>query len=139
MSAVHVAVGVIISADKKVLISKRADHLHQGGLWEFPGGKVEKGETVESALSRELKEELDIEIGSARPLMKVNHEYVDKQVLLDIWVVDSFRGKPIGAEDQALEWVAVTQLANFDFPAANEAIVKKIQSQFAADHQQSLT
>ncbi|PTT03442.1 NUDIX domain-containing protein, partial [Pseudomonas sp. HMWF006] len=85
MKRVHVAAAVIRDDSGKVLIARRADTQHQGGLWEFPGGKVEADESVETALARELHEELGIVVGAARPLIKVHHDYPDKQVLLDVW------------------------------------------------------
>lgn len=85
MKRVHVAAAVIRDAAGKILIARRADTQHQGGLWEFPGGKVEADESVETALARELHEELGIVVDAARPLIKVRHDYPDKQVLLDVW------------------------------------------------------
>ena len=123
MKRVHVAAAVIRGTDGKILIARRADSQHQGGLWEFPGGKVEAGESVEMALGRELQEELGITVESARPLIKVQHDYPDKQVLLDVWEVSSFTGQPHGAEGQPLAWVTQRELADYEFPAANEPIV----------------
>ena len=96
MKRVHVAAAVIRGADGRVLIAKRPQDKHQGGLWEFPGGKVEEGEAVERALARELEEELGIRVEAARPLIQVQHDYPDKQVLLDVWEVSSFTGEPHG-------------------------------------------
>lgn len=119
---IHVAAAAII-ADGKVLIAKRPDHLHQGGLWEFPGGKLEQGETVTQALVRELKEELGITIKPERPLIRVAHDYGDKKVLLDVWRVSWFEGEPRGCEGQALAWVSVAELKQKQFPAANQAVI----------------
>lgn len=127
---VHVMVGVIWGkADKakSILLAKRPDHLHQGGLWEFPGGKLEQGEEPRDALSRELKEELDIELLAASPLMDVSHDYGDKAVFLDIWQVDDFKGQEQGLEDQELRWVPLAELDQYAFPAANVAIVERLQ------------
>ncbi|MCS3466425.1 8-oxo-dGTP diphosphatase [Pseudomonas sp. JUb42] len=123
MKRVHVAAAVIRGTDGRILIARRADTQHQGGLWEFPGGKVEAGESVQAALARELKEELGIAVRSARPLIKIQHDYPDKQVLLDVWEVSSFTGEPHGAEGQPLAWVSNRELVNYDFPAANQPIV----------------
>lgn len=123
MKRVHVAAAVIRGADDQVLIAKRADEQHQGGLWEFPGGKVEPGEAVQAALARELQEELGIRVEAARPLIQVQHDYPDKQVLLDVWEVSAFTGEPHGAEGQPLAWVGPRQLVDYAFPAANQPIV----------------
>lgn len=121
---VHVAAAVIRRADGHILLAKRADQQHQGGLWEFPGGKVEAGESVSTALRRELHEELGIAVTAARPLIKVQHDYPDKQVLLDVWEVSGFTGEPHGAEGQPLAWVSPRHLPDYDFPAANQPIVR---------------
>lgn len=123
MKRVHVAAAVIRGVDGRVLIAKRPDEKHQGGLWEFPGGKVEEGEAVQVALARELKEELGICVTAARPLIQVHHDYPDKQVLLDVWEVSDFTGEPHGAEGQPLAWVSARQLGDYEFPAANRPIL----------------
>ena len=123
MKRIHVAAAVIRGEGGKVLIARRADTQHQGGLWEFPGGKVEAGESVEAALNRELQEELGITVSAARPLIKVQHDYPDKQVLLDVWEVSQFTGEPHGAEGQPLAWASARDLASYEFPAANQPIV----------------
>ena len=123
MKRVHVAAAVIRGVDGRILLARRADTQHQGGLWEFPGGKVEADESVATALSRELQEELGIQVTTARPLIKVQHDYPDKQVLLDVWEVSAFTGEPHGAEGQPLAWVAPRDLVNYEFPAANAPIV----------------
>lgn len=120
---IHVAAAVIRSADDRVLIAKRPLDKHQGGLWEFPGGKVEAGEAVEAALARELLEELGIRVTQARPLIQVRHSYPDKQVLLDVWEVSAFEGEAHGAEGQPLAWVQARDLPDYSFPAANLPII----------------
>ena len=100
MKRIHVAAAVIRCVDGQILLAKRPEDKHQGGLWEFPGGKVEASETVQAALSRELEEELGIRPSAARPLIQVRHDYPDKQVLLDVWEVSAFTGEPHGAEGQ---------------------------------------
>lgn len=123
MKRVHVAAAVIRGADDRVLIAKRAASQHQGGLWEFPGGKVEEGEQVRDALARELHEELGIRVEVARPLIQVQHDYPDKQILLDVWEVSAFAGEPHGAEGQPLAWASERELLDYEFPAANQPIV----------------
>ncbi len=123
---IHVAVGVILSTTGKILISKRPDHVHQGGLWEFPGGKVDAGETVEVALARELSEELGVRPLVIKPLIEIHHDYPDKSVLLDVWYVTQFDGEPKGNEGQAIRWVDRSELGNYQFPAANQPIIAAI-------------
>ena len=128
MAAVHVAVGVILDGADNILLTRRAVDSHQGGLWEFPGGKVEEGESLQSALARELREELGIEIGPTHPLLEVRHDYGDKRVLLDVHVVQEYSGEARGLEGQPLDWVAPDDLASYPFPAANEPIVEAVQA-----------
>ena len=119
---VHVAVGVI-KKNNAIFICKRADEQHQGGLWEFPGGKVEAGESVFVALKRELIEEVGLTIHSSSQLMVIEHDYGDKCVKLDVHVVSNFSGEAHGAEGQPSEWVAISELENYDFPEANAEII----------------
>lgn len=129
MGLVHVAVGVIAATSgTAVLLSLRHPDSHQGGLWEFPGGKVESGESLREALDRELYEELGIRVGAVEALLQVRHDYGDKQVLLDVWLVKDFAGEPVGREGQALRWVGLEALAELEFPAANKAIVEALQA-----------
>lgn len=123
---VHVAVGVVIDTDGKVLIAKRPHNAHQGGLWEFPGGKVADGESLLAALTRELYEELAISVETTEPLIKINHDYGDKIVLLDVHKVLSFSGVARGNEGQPIKWVDVSALKQYSFPAANHAIVTSL-------------
>ncbi len=126
---VNVAVGVI-KKNNAIFICKRADEQHQGGLWEFPGGKVEAGESVFAALKRELSEEVGITIHNSSQLMVIEHDYGDKCVKLDIHVVSNFSGEAHGAEGQPSEWVAINELSNYEFPAANAEIIEKIQARY---------
>ena len=123
---VHVAVGVIVNVDGKILIAKRALSAHQGGLWEFPGGKVDAGETVQQALIRELREELAIEVVTCEPLIQIRHHYSDKSVLLDVYKITQFNGEPRGNEGQPILWADAKQLHEFEFPAANHPIINAI-------------
>ncbi len=123
----HVAVGVIKDSTGRILISLRHDAVHQGGLWEFPGGKVERGETVEQALARELKEELEITINECKPLIKIKHQYSDLSVLLDVWKVESYEGKPTGHEGQKIKWVEPSRFIDYSFPKANYPIITAVK------------
>jgi len=125
---IHVAAAAIFNEQGQLLLALRGKNQHQGGLWEFPGGKVEPGEAVEQALLRELEEELGvrIDLAATRPLIKVPYHYPDKSVLLDVFLVESFRGEPYGREGQEVRWVAVDQLPQYQFPAANQPIVNAL-------------
>ena len=120
---VHVAVGVIVNEQQQILIALRPEHTHQGGLWEFPGGKVETGETVQQALARELEEELGIKASGFQTLTEIHHDYGDKAVFLDVWWVNQFSGEAEGKEGQPLEWVGAADLSDYKFPEANDEIV----------------
>lgn len=124
---VHVAVGVIFDGSGNILIAKRPDSAHQGGLWEFPGGKVDAGENIHQALVRELKEELAIKVTASEPLIQIRHHYVDKSVLLDVQKVMSFEGEPTGNEGQPIRWVTREALSSYEFPAANRPIITAIR------------
>jgi 8-oxo-dGTP diphosphatase len=123
----HVAVGVIKNDDGRILISQRHPQTHQGGLWEFPGGKIESGEAVGQALKRELQEELAISAAEIEPLIKIRHAYPDVSVLLDVWTVTKFSGQPYGQEGQAIAWVMPNELKNYPFPDANLPIIRAAQ------------
>lgn len=122
----EVAAAVIEQAGQ-ILISKRADSKHQGGKWEFPGGKLEAGETARKALSRELEEELGIVITDARPLIQILHHYPDKSVRLSVFKVTGFSGTPKGLEGQPILWVNPSQLNDLEFPPANFPIIQAAQ------------
>lgn len=123
---VHVAVAVIKNSHGQLFISKRPDESHQGGLWEFPGGKIENNETVLEALKRELIEEIGITLVHASPLIRIHHDYDDKSVLLDVWCVDDFEGKAFGKEGQNTCWINQDELSLYEFPAANIPIIKAL-------------
>jgi len=122
----HVAVGVITNAHDEILLSLRPPDRPHGGLWEFPGGKLEVGESVQQALARELHEEIHIEVVSAKPLIRIPYDYPEQAVLLDVWQIDNWRGAPQAREGQVLRWVARDRLADYAFPSANRAILQAL-------------
>lgn len=128
MTSLHVAVAVIINTEQEVLIALRQAHQYQGGLWEFPGGKVEAGEATSEALKREVKEELDLAVVTATPLLEVTHDYGDKLVLLDVWHVSEYAGEARGVEGQTIRWCAVNDLDMVNFPEANKTIINAINA-----------
>lgn len=116
-------VAAVIRREGRILIAERPRDKHMGGLWEFPGGKVEDGEPVEHALVRELEEELGMTPTAFRPLIRISHDYADKAVCLDVWEVSDFAGEPHGREGQQVRWVTEAELPGFAYPAANRPIV----------------
>ncbi len=120
---VRVATGIILR-DQKVFLALRKAKQHQGGLWEFPGGKCEEGESVRFALCRELREECGIEVQKCEFFKTLNHNYGDKQVELSFFTVTAFVGEPTGKEGQEISWVSLPDIVNYSFPKANEPIVE---------------
>jgi len=122
-ATVPVVAAVIEDSNGSILLARRPDDKHQGGKWEFPGGKIEPDESAFDALVRELKEELDIAVVAATHLIRVPYRYPDKLVSIDVWQVQQYQGEPHGREGQAIRWVRRSDLANQDYPPANRAIV----------------
>ncbi len=130
---VWIAAGIILDAEQKhIFITRRADKAHQGGLWEFAGGKVEPGETAEQAVIRELDEEVGITAYDVKPFIALSHHYPDKSLKFDFFVVYRFGGDAFGKEGQLGKWVAINQLKNYPFPEANQPVLDKIQQVFAS-------
>ncbi len=115
------------NARGEILVARRFDHAHQGGLWEFPGGKLESGEQVRAGLARELAEELGIRVDSARPLIRVRHDYADRGVLLDVWRVTAWHGPVRGREGQSIRWLSADALAGLPMPAADVPVVAALR------------
>ncbi|MGH8556803.1 MAG: Nudix family hydrolase [Methylococcales bacterium] len=127
MEELQVAVGVVADSSGKILLSRRHLSSHQGGLWEFPGGKIETGESILAALRRELKEELAIDAPSASPLIRIRHRYPDFAVLLHVYRIERYSGDAVGREGQEIRWVDERDLCYFDFPEANLPIISAIR------------
>ncbi len=123
---IHVAVAAVVNNKGEVLVSQRKQGTHLGGYWEFPGGKLEPGESVADGLCRELKEELGIAPLSSRRLIRTRHHYAEKSVLLDVWKVDAYSGSPAGVEGQRIEWRAVNSLDPAVFPPADVPIINAL-------------
>ncbi|WP_293369153.1 Nudix family hydrolase [Nevskia sp.] len=111
---IPVACGVLLDGEGRLLIAQRPAGKIAAGKWEFPGGKIEPGETVLQALTRELHEELGITVTRARPLLRFRHDYRDRHVLLDTWCVDAWDGEPASREQQAFAWLTPDGLADLD-------------------------
>ena len=125
--AVHVAVAVVIDRSGRVLIAERPAGKHLAGAWEFPGGKIEPGETPRDGLARELEEEIGITITHPRPLMRLRHAYPNGAVLLDVWVVRRYRGEPRGLDGQSLRWCDHAGLENAPLLPADRPILAALR------------
>jgi 8-oxo-dGTP diphosphatase len=121
--ATRVVAGVLRNPRGQVLIAQRPPGKHLAGYWEFPGGKVAPGETGPGALARELHEELGIVLQRCHPLMQLRHDYGDRVIELEVFVVDDYAGEPLGRELQALKWVAAAELGCVSLLPADQPIV----------------
>ena len=127
VAPIHVVAAVLEDGAGRILLARRPNKAHQGGLWEFPGGKVEPGESAGEALRRELREELGIEVLAHRPLIRVHHAYADREVVLDVHRVTARVGDAVGLEGQPLAWVLPDELSSYPMPAADRPIVTAIR------------
>ena len=121
-----VVAAVILQHDDKILLTRRKRDVHQGGLWEFPGGKQEVGETLEQCLRRELKEEIDIEVGDLKPFSTVHHRYREKEVELHFFSCSTYKGNPKPLECLEMAWVSMPDLCSYEFPPADQPVLQKI-------------
>lgn len=128
---IHGAVGVIRDSNNRFLIAERPLNKPMGGVWEFPGGKVEPGEEIQTALARELFEELGIVVLNATSLIEVYHEYPDYSVLLHVYLITQFEGEAQGLEGQRVKWVFPSELDQYEFPGASPAILDAVMKRFA--------
>ncbi len=124
--SIHVVAGLLVKNNQVCITRRRAD-VHQGGKWEFPGGKLEPHEDPLAALKRELHEELGIEIQHASPFAQVRHAYPELDVLLDVWRVTDYTGTPHGRESQEMQWADIQRLDPRDFPAADRPVLRRLQ------------
>lgn len=126
MKYLQVAVGIIRNADQEVFLAQRQAGSHMAGKWEFPGGKIEAGETAEQALVRELQEETGIEATKYMPFDTAVHTYENLQVTLNFFLVEEWHGEPFGKEGQAYQWIRQQDLVADHFPPANQQLVTRL-------------
>jgi 8-oxo-dGTP diphosphatase len=129
LKLVLVAAAALVDRDGRVLIAQRPAGKSMGGLWEFPGGKVNNGETPEFALMRELEEELGIETRPCcfSPIGFASHGYEDFHLLMPLFVCRTWKGTPQAREHAALKWVKAHQLYDYPMPAADIPLVAQIR------------
>jgi 8-oxo-dGTP diphosphatase len=123
MNHFHVAAGILCDASGRILITERLCDGPFNGLWEFPGGKINDAESAADALSRELAEELGITVTAARPFMELHHEYPDRIVDLEFFLVSDWQGEPAGLEGQGVRWVAASELNSEELLPADKPVV----------------
>jgi 8-oxo-dGTP diphosphatase len=126
-SSIHVVAGALFDASGRVLIAQRPAGKHMAGGWEFPGGKLEAGEERFAGLQRELREELGVEAHSGEPLICYEHDYPDRRVRLDLWLVTQFSGEPQSRDGQALQWVELKDLNKVGLLEADRPMIPALQ------------
>jgi mutator protein MutT len=120
-------VAAIIRRGGKILITQRFDKAHLGGMWEFPGGKVEAGETLKAALRREIQEELGIKIQVEDEYLRTEHDYPAKSIRLHFFNCTILEGEPQLLDVADLRWVEPAQLSDFQFPPADAELIAKLR------------
>jgi len=123
---IDVVVAVIRDSAGRILVSQRLPGRHMEGFWEFPGGKRAAGEGRREALGRELDEELGIRLLAARPFMRLDHDYPETRVALDVWVVSGYTGEPRALEGQQLDWLEPAALTEIELLPADRPIVDRL-------------
>jgi len=125
---VLVVAAAFVDPQSRILIAQRPLNKQLGGLWEFPGGKVEVGERPEDALVREVREELDVEVdhGALEPLTFASHAYDDFHLLMPLFIVRRWRGEPRAVEAPAIAWASVQDLRAYAMPPADEPLVEAL-------------
>ena len=129
VSPVHKRIGVAVISNQqgKILIDRRKDEGEMAGLWEFPGGKIEPGETIEECIEREIKEELDIKIIVGGRLTTITHAYQTFNITLYVHECQHVGGVPLPLECQEICWVEPAQMNRYKFPQANTQIINLLQ------------
>ena len=127
MKHFNVAAGILCDAEGRILIAERLGGGPFHGLWECPGGKIAEDETAVQALSRELAEELGIEVTSCATFMNLRHEYDDRIVTIEFFLVNDWASEPVGREGQALRWVPREQLNAEELLPADVPVIEALQ------------
>ena len=123
----YVVAGILLDGDGRVLVTERIGDHSFAGLWEFPGGKIEDGEDSLSALRRELGEELGIEILEQSLFMSLDHDYADRSVSIDFYLIRHWRNTPEGRDGQALRWIRPDELSEDLLLPADAPVIKALR------------
>ena len=126
MKILQISVGIIRNAAGEIYITQRAADAHMAHKWEFPGGKIEAGETPQDAVIRELQEEVGITATSLQQFDKLEYQFPDRHITLGFWLVDGWEGEPWGKEGQPGRWVVQQELVAEEFPPANAPVIEKL-------------
>ena len=127
LKRLKVAAGILRDAEGRVLICERLEQGPFYGLWEFPGGKIGADERAIDALARELAEEIGVEFDEVHEFMSLRHEYPDRHVSIDFFLVEKWRNEPRGLEGQRIKWVSTSELEGEDLLPADLPVVEKLQ------------
>ena len=128
----HVTAGLLWQSGM-VMITKRPEGSHLAGLWEFPGGKQEAGETLEECLEREIKEELGLEVRAEKLLLTVDHEYEDRFISLYFFLCAQLGGEPKPLECEEMRWVHPEDLTQYRFPPPDKKIIERLTMEYWSD------
>ena len=124
-----IGVAVIVNEQQEILIDKRLPTGVMANMWEFPGGKIEAGETPQICIQREIKEELGVDVKIDRHLIDITHPYPEFTVTLSVYLCQIISGNPQPLECAEVRWVKVAQLGDFEFPEANQDIISAIETE----------
>ncbi|MEC7860044.1 MAG: (deoxy)nucleoside triphosphate pyrophosphohydrolase [Pseudomonadota bacterium] len=128
MQRISVVAGILIDKNKRLLLSQRQNFKTFPHQWEFPGGKVVVGESPEMALIRELKEELNVDAKQLKFFLKIEHDYDQLKVLIDFFLVNSWKGRLIANEGQVLDWFKLDQVRQVDLLEADILVIQKLRN-----------
>jgi 8-oxo-dGTP diphosphatase len=130
-----VAACALIDRDNRVLIAQRPEGKPMAGLWEFPGGKIEEGETPEDTIIRELAEELSVMVTKPclAPLTFTSHNYLEFHILMPLFVCRRWQGSPVPQEAQAIKWVRANRLRDYPMPPADEPLISHLADLLTQD------
>lgn len=126
MEVINISIAIVKDPKENFLIALRPPNSHQGGKWEFPGGKVELNESPEEAMLRELYEEVGLTATQYQLFDKLFFDYGDKQLNLSFYLIEKFTGHALSNEGQPLKWVTKVALNSYDFPDANKTVIAKL-------------